>query len=81
MIKGVVAHCPNRKCKKLLFKSVYLKPGSWVEAKCFHCGFFISAQGQPGRINLEILGELSTDEVAPPLTDDEDDGIVMMNIQ
>ena len=74
-MKGIFVNCPA--CKKPLFKNAYLRPGSFLTIKCFHCGISIEASAESGRLVLKLIGNAVE---KPNLTTGEDDDIVLLNI-
>ena len=54
-MQGIVLHCPNEECKKLLMKGVTLLPGSKFIVKCFWCGKMVSIERDVKRIILRDL--------------------------
>lgn len=76
-MKGIHLECPNRKCRKPLFKNVYLRPGSFLTAKCFYCGAMVRLDAEPGKVNLRLLNA-PVEKV--DLTDDEESDMVVLSI-
>lgn len=74
-MKGIFINCPNRDCKKMLMKNVYLRPGSYLTTKCYHCGSMVSVESEQGNIKLkcEPVDKFN-------LTDEEDDGIINLHL-
>ena len=68
-MRGVFVNCPNKDCKKMLMKDVYLRPGSHFTFKCYYCGFTITISAEVGIIKTTIVKREETEE----LTDDEED--------
>lgn len=76
-MKGIFISCPT--CRKPLFKNAYLRAGSFLTTKCFHCGDQISVKSEVGR--LVILGLLPVDNLADkPLTDDDESDIMVVGL-
>jgi len=73
-MKGAFINCPHRDCGKLLIKNCYLRVGTYLTLKCFHCGNTINVRSEAGRITL------SMDKVAEKLTDEEDSGIMFLKL-
>jgi len=74
-MRGLFINCPNREdCGKLLLKDVFLKAGSYLTVKCYHCGASIKIYSEGIKIKLKLLdiNRISTDS----LTDEEDDIII-----
>lgn len=64
-MKGVFVKCPFSECNKLLFKDTYLRPGSFLTTRCYHCGTIITATAEVGKLILRIVkvpDEYLTDE-------------------
>lgn len=74
-MKGVFVNCPA--CRKPLFKNAYLRPGSFLTVKCFHCGKGVEAAADPGRLVLKVIPNPAENV---DLTTSEDDDIVLLNI-
>lgn len=75
-MRGIFVACPAKDCKKPLFKDAYLRPGSRLTIKCFHCGAMVAAKAEAGQLILELLNPPE-----PEVIDDEDDGVVIMNLR
>lgn len=71
-MKGVFVNCPD--CKKHILIDAYLRPGSFFRTMCPHCGTPVDISCEPGRIIIKLLRK------AQPLTDDEEDGIIFMQL-
>lgn len=76
-MREIHLNCPERTCKKPLFRRVYLRPGSFLTAKCFYCGAMILVTAEPGKVNLKLL---STPVEKQDLTDDEESDMVILSI-
>lgn len=74
-MKGIFINCPNRDCKKMLMKNAYLRPGSYLTTKCYHCGAMVTIESEQGNIKLKCQPVDKFD-----LTDDEDDGIINLHL-
>lgn len=72
-MKGVILHCPNRECKKVLALNVRLKSGDGLKFRCFNCGELVDIQAMDTRIVIKWLKKPSD------LTDDEEDGIIFIH--
>jgi len=78
-MRGVFINCPA--CNKMLFKNTYLRVGSYITTKCFHCGEVIEVRAELGNIRLSRPNaKLSTENNANSLTDDEDNDTMFLEI-
>lgn len=75
-MKGVFINCPYGNCKKLMIKNAYLRPGSFLTLKCFHCGQTVVVNSESGRILLSK----QIDRSQETLQNDEIDDIVFMSV-
>ena len=53
-MRGIVLHCSNPQCRKLLIKDANLPLGTNFTVKCFHCGRFIRIVVDP-KTGLNII--------------------------
>lgn len=74
-MKGIFLTCPS--CKKPLAKNTYLRPGSFLTIKCFHCGMSLAIESEPRNIKIK---QLSPPIVENSLTDDEEDDILIVSL-
>ncbi|HBX15893.1 MAG TPA: hypothetical protein DEF57_01125 [Candidatus Magasanikbacteria bacterium] len=61
-MQGIVLHCPNISCKKLLLKDANLPPTTNFKLKCFWCGRMVNIKSDFKRITLQDL-EKETNEI------------------
>lgn len=73
-MKGIFINCPV--CKKMLFKNAYLRVGSFLSTKCFHCGNVITAVSELGKISLSYPQVIHNED----LTDDDENDIMIVGI-
>ena len=52
-MQGIVIHCPNHDCRKLLLKEANLPPTTSMKLKCYHCGHLIHVQADYKGIKLK----------------------------
>lgn len=71
-MRGILIKCPFKECRKPLIKDAYLRIGSYLAVKCYHCGVLVEIRAEASNITLKIM------ENPNVLTDDEDSGIVFM---
>lgn len=71
-MKGVFLNCPA--CKKMLGKNAYLRPGSFLSIKCFHCGASIDIISEVGRLTIKVP------RTKPEFTEEDDDGMIFLSI-
>ncbi len=75
-MKGIFLTCPA--CKKPLSKNTYLRPGSFLTIKCFHCGMSVSLSSEPRQIKITQLSPPPVDN--QNLTDDDEDDMVVLSL-
>jgi len=63
-MKGIVLHCPNHKCQKLLMKEANIPPTTNFKIKCYHCGNLIMVMADYKGIKLK---DCSSDDI-PQIT-------------
>lgn len=56
-MQGIVLHCANQECKKLLMKEAYLAIGTKFKFKCYWCGHTIEIKSEPKRITMKDLSQ------------------------
>jgi len=62
-MKGIVLHCPNYKCQKLLGKDAFLPYGTELKLKCYYCGHFVQILSERKGIKLsDFSSENLTEE-------------------
>ncbi len=54
---GIVIHCPNPGCKKLLLKEANLPPTTSFKTKCFWCGHMVQVASDYKKIALKDLNK------------------------
>jgi len=52
---GIVVHCPNPECNKVLLKDCSIISGSIFKIKCYWCGEFIEIEVIHSKIGLRNL--------------------------
>lgn len=73
-MRGIIINCPVVKCRKMLMKNTYLRPGSFLTIRCFHCGMIIEVVSEQGEIQLSIKNaETIVDKPVEKSEVDEDD--------
>ena len=76
-MRGIVIHCANIECKKLLLKDAVIVPGSEFKTNCYYCGHLIRISADYKRIILlDMDKNKNTDK--QELHDDDDSGIVFL---
>jgi hypothetical protein len=50
---GIVIHCPNYECQKLLMREAHIPPTTSIKIKCYHCGHLILVMADYGGIKLK----------------------------
>ena len=75
-MKGIILNCPEKGCRKMLAKSLYLRYGSFFTVRCFHCGSTIQVCSTVGTLEITILkSEFAGSPADEDLTEDDDDDI------
>ena len=80
-MRGIIITCPNKDCRKMLMKNTYLRIGSYLTVKCFHCGVMVSINAEQGNIELRLQKtseDISVDKSS--LTDDDDDDTIFLSV-
>lgn len=80
-MKGVIINCPVMTCRKMLMKNVYLRPGSFLTIRCFHCGETIDIDSRRGEIMLSIGKVPDVDRYVDKslFTEAEEDGMFFLS--
>lgn len=74
-MKGIIINCAI--CNKPLLKNAYLRPGSFLTLKCYHCGSAAELFANGPQLVIKVLAPIVDKQ---PLTDSDDDDIVMLKI-
>lgn len=54
-MRGIVVHCPNPDCKKLLMKEASLPPTTQFQVKCYWCSHLIKLDVDFKRIGIKDM--------------------------
>lgn len=72
-MKGIFINCPSSDCKKMLLKNAYLRIGSYLTIRCYHCGALVILRAEEAKITLRLV------EDPRKQPEDEDDPIIFIH--
>lgn len=81
-MRGIIINCANKECRKMLMKNTYLRPGSFLTVRCFHCGVIVDVHADQGTIKMKIGGEIQQNKPVEKssLTDEDDEDMIFLSV-